>query len=63
MRNANLKYLGMVMFFLGILISAGSVYIGTSTKFRSTLAEQSLEIIIGLILLIAGFLMWIFIDE
>ena len=63
MRNANLKYLGLVMSFLGLIITAGSVYIGTSTKFRSTLAEQTLEIIIGLIMLIAGFLMWTFIDE
>jgi len=63
MRNARLKYLGMMMTFLGIIITAGSVFLGTSTRFRSTLAEQSLEIIIGLILLGAGLLMWIFIDE
>lgn len=51
------------MFFLGIFVTAGTVYMGTSIKFRTTLAEQTLELIIGLILLIAGFLMWIFIDE
>ena len=53
----------MMMLFLGIIITACSVYFGASVKFRSTLAEQTGNIIIGVILLVVGFLMWLFIDE
>lgn len=63
MRNANLKYFGLILAFVGIIGAAGGTYMAASTQFRSTFSEQSTMILGGLILLVVGLIMWIFIDE
>ncbi len=63
MRNANLKYFGLILAFIGIIGAAGGTYMAVATQFRSTFSEQSTMILGGIAFLIIGLLMWIFIEE
>ena len=63
MKNPKLHYLGILLVLIGVIITSGGIYFGSAPQFHSSLSEQSTNIIIGIIPLVAGVLMWLFFDE
>jgi len=63
MRNPKLKYTGLILAIFGGLFTASGLYFGSMPYYNTTIADYSVAIVIGIILLIAGLLMWIFIFE
>jgi hypothetical protein len=63
MRSPRLKYLGIILAIIGFLITVGGLFLGSMPYFHSSISEYSLEIITGIIILVVGLLMWIFISE
>ena len=66
MRNERLKYGGLVSAIIGIIILAGSVlayYIGARPALYVDPDQFQIPLTIGIILLVGGLLLFIFIDE
>lgn len=63
MRNPKLKYTGLIMAIIGGLMAASGLYFGSMPYYNTTIADYSIAIGIGVILLIAGLILWIFIFE
>jgi len=63
MRSPRLKYLGLILAIVGILITVGGLYLGCMPYYHNSISDYSTEIIIGIVILVTGLLMWIFIFE
>lgn len=63
MRNPKLKYTGLIVAIIGGLLLITGLYMGSMPYFDSEVSDFSVQIGIGVIMLIAGGLTWIFVFE
>ena len=61
--KTQLKYLGFILAFIGLILTSGGLYEGSSVKFDTTISEAMPTILTGIVLLVVGSLMWLFIEE
>ena len=61
--KTQLKYLGAIMAFIGLILASGGLYEGSSVRFDTTISEAMPTILTGIVLLVVGSLMWLFIEE
>ena len=63
MKNPKLKYAGLIVAIIGGIMVLSGLYTATLPRLNNEISDYSTQIIIGVILLIAGGLTWIFVFE
>ena len=63
MRNPKLKYTGLLVAIIGGLLTITGLYMGSMPYYESSISDYSIQIGIGIILLIGGGLTWIIVFE
>ena len=63
MRNPKLKNIGLIVAIIGGILAVSGLYMGGMPYYEGEISDYSTQIIIGIILLIAGGLTWIFVFE
>ena len=63
MRNPKLKSAGLIIAIIGGILLLSGLYMGGMPYYEGEMSDYSLQIAIGVIMLIGGSLTWIFVFE